>query len=65
MYKRQFSRFAFADVAAAQIVAGVQLIVSDLKIFMLIIVLPPRAVETCPVGDVYKRQGILSVRCKL
>ena len=39
-----------ADVAASQIIAGVELIVAQLEILVLVVMLPPRTVEACPVG---------------
>ena len=42
----------FVDVSAAQVVAGVQLIVAQLEILMLVVVLPPWSVEACTIGEV-------------
>ena len=45
-------RVAFGYVATLQIVARVDLVVAYLKLFVRMVVLPPRAVETCSVGEV-------------
>ena len=57
---RPFSQLSLTDVAASQIIAGVELIIAQLEILVIIVMLPPRTVKTGSVREVTVKRLILN-----
>lgn len=53
------SQRTLTDVAASQIIASVELIIAQLEILVIIVMLPPRTVETGSVREVTVKRIIL------
>ena len=53
------SQRTLTNVAASQIIAGVELIIAQLEILVIIVMLPPRTIETRSVREVTVKRIIL------